>query len=187
VTLPPRGIPGVTPQNAPDYTALVLRGADLYNLNLAGMHPWRTGGDVAEGQVATIGDIVLCASGQPGSLRIISVAALRGSHPLQVVGFSTRAEGAEDLGFNLGPLSASGFPPSGAEVGSCHGTYQQAIIGVHNVATTELGVEFEMTGRYQEEDDGLILTYQDSDSTIRTLDVPVDVLFCAESPDQNCA
>jgi len=185
-TVPPNGIAGITPQTAPAYTVLVLQGEDLSNLNLPGVQPWRTGGDVAQGQVGTIGDILLCAAGRPSSLRIVSVAALRGAHPLKVVGFSTRPEGTQDLGFGPGSLSASGFPSTGAEVPPCHGTYQQALIGVHSVVTTELGVAFEMTGSYQEEDNGLIITYQDSEGTLRTLDVPIDVLFCARSTDPNC-
>jgi hypothetical protein len=165
---------------------LVLQGADLSNFNLPGMQSWSTGGEVAQGQVGTIGDILLCTAGQPGSVRIVSVTALRGAHPLQVVGFSTRPEGSEDLGFGPGPLTAAGFPSTGAEVPPCHGSYQQALIGVQSVVTTELGVALEMTGSYEEEDNGLILTYQDSNGTLRTLDVPIDVLFCARSTDPNC-
>jgi hypothetical protein len=180
VTIPSDGIPGVTPQTAPDYTALVLEGGDLTNLNLPGMQPSTLPVDVGPGQVGTIGNIIVCAAGRPGSVQIVRVAALRATHPLQVVGFSTRPVESEALGFNLGPLDASGFPPRGAEVAPCHGTYQQALIGVHNVVTTEVGIEFEMTSSYVEEDKGLVLTYQGADGTPRSLDVPIDVTFCAK-------
>ncbi|HEX6395418.1 MAG TPA: hypothetical protein VFZ97_18430 [Acidimicrobiales bacterium] len=102
-----------------------------------------------------------------------------GTDELTVLGFSTRPVGAEVLGFNRGSLEASGFPPDGAEVTPCSGSYQQALVGVHDVATTELGVEFKMSSKYVEEDKGLVLAYEGPDGILRTLDVPIDVSFCA--------
>jgi hypothetical protein len=164
----------------PKYTQLVVSGSSLH---LPNEQPWSTTADVPEGQVGTIGSILLCTSGRLGSVRILSVAALRARHPLHVVAFSTRTLDAseQDLGFNLAPLNASGFPASGAEVTPCHGSYQQALMGVQRVASTELGVEFEMTGNYEQEDEGLTLTYQGADEQRRTVEVPIDVTYCASS------
>jgi hypothetical protein len=184
VRIPPSGIPGVTPGAAPDYQVLVLSGSALKNLPHPDVQPWSLVGDRPNGGVGTIGNIVLCATGRPGPLTKVSVAPLRGSHPLQVVGFSTRPVESQLLGFNRGTLEGSGFSPGHNQVSQCNGSYQQALIGVHNVATTELGVELKMTSALEEEDKGLILTYHGPDGTLRTLDVPIDVTFCASA--QSC-
>lgn len=163
---------------APKYTVLVRLGSGLKTL---GAQPWSATQVASEGQVATLGDILLCTAGESGSVRIVSIEALNSQRPLTVVTFSTRAPGSAYAGFNPGPLEAAGFPSSGAEVTPCHGTYRDALLGVPQTASAELGIEFEMTSFTLEEDKEMQLSYEGPDGSIRTLELPLDVRICANS------
>lgn len=166
------------PMTAPKYTVLVRLGSGL---RTPGAPPWSATQVVSEGQVATIGDILLCTAGKSGPVRILSIDARNSQSPLTVVAFSTRQPGSEYAGFNPGSLEAAGFPASGAEVTPCHGTYRDALLGVPQTASAELGIEFEMTASTHEEDKELQLSYQSPDGSVRTLTIPLDVRLCANS------
>ena len=139
---------------------------------------------VPAGQVITIGDILLCTVGKPGSVQITSVAAWQAKNPVQVVGFSTRPNpvltnpNAQEAGMNPGSLSESGFPSSGAEVTPCPTDYGRIFPGALR-ATEELGISVERLGPGTEHDNGFVLTYQGPSGPPRTLTVPYQLVLCS--------
>ena len=167
-----------------NYTRLIIPVPDVsvpYPLQPPGSG--RVEVSASPGQVYTIGDILLCAVGQPGTVRIGAITPQHSTSPLVVAGFATRKNPYLDeppgvpFGVNVGSLEANGFPSTGAVVTACAPGYKH-VLPAHLEPTTELGISFEMRGSTRGEDDGLVLTYQSSDRSLHTLTVPTEVELC---------
>ena len=137
-------------------------------------------------QTVTVGDILLCTVGKPGTVRITSIRPQHSNDPPVVVEFATRPNPVlEDppgipFGFNRGTLRDNGFRSISTEVTACAHGYEH-VLPANREATTELGITFARGKFKRAAADGLQLTYRSGSGPERTLTVPIGIALCAET------
>jgi hypothetical protein len=176
---------------ATNYTRLVIPTPDIKTLIPLPDGVDKFASPSSAGQVATVGDILLCTVGKSGTVKITKIAPQGADHLLPVVAFATRPNPYADhppgapLGFNFGTLTSNGFPSAGSEVTPCPSGYQH-MLPTHNDATMELGISVERVGSTAGEDKSFVLTYKGPTGAAHTLTVPLVVVLCPPTM-SNCA
>lgn len=178
-------LPTGGPAPVSTYTELIAPGAPTELP--PGMHPAGAAAYAGPGAIFTVGDILLCTVGKPGSVQIVGVSAAHAAVPLRVVAFATRPNPllqdppGDLLGLNAGSLDQWGFEHGQSEVTPCPIGYQHIFPSTRR-ATTELAVSFERPSTASHsEDTGLAVSYRDSDGSVHTMTVPLDITLCSDA------